>query len=850
MRKVIISFIVILFSALQMKAGDWYFDADNPVSTGGIVYLLDRDARVAQCYTAVDQSATTLTVPEFVTIDGVTYRVASVAGMGFMESAVTDITFESRQIEFGPYVFFHGVTIRLASAVPPVLDGPIAIDIETYSMPLVTLIVPKGSEKDYVRHEYWSQCLIMGGDEPLSLTAHTQRVGTLIDLLRQQNDLYQLASSLKVTGPLSDDDLTMIGDSLPMLFTLDLSEADVRSIPRSAFRNSKLKEVMLPPTCAKIGEMAFYQSPLLESVSMPEGVESIGDEAFYFCMNLSDIVLPSTIHALGSCFGYVNLGDTKPITITLNSMFPPEASDVSGGIITGMGFDCTVRVPAMSLDYYKNDRNWQIHTLEAIDAVPENIMVYRDYDLSTDMLPQDYSPQIKMGVTDTYAYDEYGTLKLVGNRALHASSLQMKESIYDDRAYSDKWGNQLLVNAPMTADDISIDIDYRGDYWYFLSFPFDVNISDIVTDSKTTHWIVRRYSSENRAIGRGDQWIDMPWNGTLKAGEGYILYGTSAFTSDIEDMNNDKLALTVKAADTEARNNMFAQTDVSVPLKSYRSDFGHNKDWNFVGNPYPCDYDTRCLEQTMPFIVWNIIDQNYYSYSPIDDDKVLSPFEPFFVQKPDGVDAITFGQDGRVGNDYNSNAAGTLRQTERRQKFASPRTLINLTLTCGEQADRTRLVINANADCRYETECDAAKFFSPDAAVPQIYTFIADAPCAINERQLADGIIPLGVRLADGSKYTIALTQPTDGMAVVLEDRASGKFFDLTDGKAYTFTGNVGRNDSRFRLHLGDGALTVSELQADGGSNAARYDLSGRAVNVPAKGQVTISNGKKNLTAQ
>ena len=46
----------------------------------------------------------------------------------------------------------------------------------------------------------------------------------------------------------------------------------------------------------------------------------------------------------------------------------------------------------------------------------------------------------------------------------------------------------------MTAQSVHLDFVMSEDWWYFLSFPFDVKVSDIVTDKDIRHWVIRSYS--------------------------------------------------------------------------------------------------------------------------------------------------------------------------------------------------------------------------------------------------------------------------------------------------------------------------------------------------------------------
>lgn len=70
------------------------------------------------------------------------------------------------------------------------------------------------------------------------------------------------------------------------------------TIADSAFANSYLNSVVIPPTVKTIGSGAFYANNL-KSIVIPEGVTSIGSNAFRSNL-LTNIVIPSTVTSIGN----------------------------------------------------------------------------------------------------------------------------------------------------------------------------------------------------------------------------------------------------------------------------------------------------------------------------------------------------------------------------------------------------------------------------------------------------------------------------------------------------------------------------------------------------------------------
>ena len=170
---------------------------------------------------------------------------------------------------------------------------------------------------------------------------------------------------------------------------------------------------------------------------------------------------------------------------------------------------------------------------------------------------------------------------------------------------------------------------------------------------------------------------------------------------------------------------------------------------------------------------------------------------------------------------------------------------MDIELSNGEQGDKTRLVVNPQAKMDYETTCDASKFLSLDASVPQIYTIQDGEQMAINERPAGDGMIKLGVILPSDGTYTIksernALTE------AVLVDNENGTETNLAYN-AYTFSAPAGATDTRFELHLSAANITgISNVKStvSNETSSKMYNLNGPRVSGNKNG-IYVVDGKK-----
>ncbi|MBQ7495177.1 MAG: leucine-rich repeat protein, partial [Bacteroidaceae bacterium] len=105
--------------------------------------------------------------------------------------------------------------------------------------------------------------------------------------------------------------------------------------------------------------------------------------------------------------------------------------------------------------------------------------------------------------------------------------------------------------------------------------------------------------------------------------------------------------LTLPAAQTSNKQNIFASGDVVVPLKKYPAAMSHNADWNFVGNPYPCYYDLRAIKEHVIVYLWDDSQETFRCFDTRNDNGfVLAPCQGFFVQATD-IEHLTFQASGR-----------------------------------------------------------------------------------------------------------------------------------------------------------------------------------------------------------
>lgn len=628
------------------------------------------------------------------------------------------------------------------------------------------------------------------------------------------------------------------------------------------FECVSIDSIVCPSTLRTIGDATFSGCKNLKQISLNEGLVSINSYAFSGCTGLTDIVLPSTLEYCKGC-AFNECGNIK--TIEARSVLPPTTDGscpLTNVDLTGV----TLYVPSWSVGEYQLADGWNsFYTFQASNYLPQSIKVNKDFYFSLgDNDNKEYRPNISMtwsghevqDVNGNTNYDR-GNLTVSSRSKLAINDFDMIFSPYAkyfldvNRNYNYQYNNSrtqyngtsLIVKGEMRAENVTLNLYNRRGIWQFVTFPFDVKVSDIVPESENTSWVVRGHSGAMRAAGKNDSvWVNLKADDVLEAGKGYIMH---CYNPDNELVKFHVSPLTT----TVNRQLLFASDNRTLPLEENLSEFEHNRSWNLIGNPYPSFYDTRFMEFDAPFMVWNSCAQNYYAYNPADDAYILSPGEALFVQRPVDQKDITFLKDGRQINQYARTLIDETTQARARGKEGVQRSVFNLTLSGENTSDRTRVVLNDEASMTYEMNKDAAKFASTVPTVAQIYSWNGESRYAINERPTGSGIVNLGVHCGTKGTYTIALANAVDGQ-VILEDKLMNISTEITADKGYSFEAEAGDDDSRFVLHItrgiggGDDTTGINGITTETGEKQEVYSLDGIKMNAAKKG-VYIQNGKK-----
>lgn len=689
--------------------------------------------------------------------------------------------------------------------------------------------------------------------------------------------------NLKVSGTINSYDIMVMRNKMINLRKLDLSDAVITAssyeyytgchtennvIGNNMFREMKLYKLILPYNIVSIGDYAFYRCSKLTDIIIPKQVESIGHDAFMYCSQLTNAILPEKLKSLGGsafrscsslreiklpptltsipeyCFSSCsNLTEFRiPTSVTKigNSAIPGSVRNVYTYTIqpTAIGqntFDsdtylkATLHVPETSEKLYYWDTQWsQFQSITNFNE-PYSYFYLTDKDLiedpdtprlngETDPETGDKkNPDADLGEGSGLVVDGDDSQDL-GNVDLDHNGKENGATIIGGNSSTSESGGNVNI------DMLNIKISVVAKKWYFFTFPFDIELSNIKFNGQMV-W--RYYDGEWRAMHGSGSWKDMKGE-KLERGRGYIFQGSKAGT----------LTLSIPNAS-------FNANDWKQRLEQFVSVNPEDASWNFIGNPFQSYYELADLGFEGPITWWNSNTNSYEAFSPLDDDLSMYPFMAFFVQKPEGVDEAEFFGEYRETNnqknDPNHRAAARKRRLARRARAAADRMLVNLTVTDGTYGDRTRIVFNDQASEAYEVGVDASKFVSGEA--PQIYSLDAkNVRYAINERPAGDGIVRLGFYAPASGIFTIGCQR--NDCPVTLKDCLTGMTVELTEGATYEFTAEQGYDDARFVIN-GAGQSSIESVEGAEPADATYYRINGIETNGSQRGVMIEVKGNE-----
>lgn len=615
---------------------------------------------------------------------------------------------------------------------------------------------------------------------------------------------------------------------------------NLRIVGTEAFRYSHLGgSLVFPHTMERIYAKAFYNNTELESVTIAGLRHPLSDGAFMECSNLKEVHIAAAYLPIQANPSYMPFHNTPRSYLEVPDFAGPDfkldsywskfakiaatkemATRDKWTLWVGPNLDESHRLygkPWVRLGYGAQ--------MKIAGAEPQ-AYEYFQHNAGFAHKYSDYSSPNSYGTTGSYIYYGSGTSKESNCNELPAVYYALTEP------------------GVVTAEKLDLTFRMHRNNWYFFSLPYDVKVSDIRHTDANAEWAIRYYDGASRASTNqaSGNWKDVPADGTLKRGQGYI------FMASV----NGNL---IFPAEKEQHPNFFDQPELTFALEENPcADNKANMGWNFVGNPYPTYFDIHDIGFEGPITIYD--GAGYKALAPTDDEYALRPMEAFFIQCADGQTEAVMHSAGRQRNET------IVRKAPRRAPSSSPRFLVDLSLTADaaltempdesdenqaseveadRAADRTRVVLNEAAAADYEPARDAAKFFADSKDVPQLFTLDSEGnSLAINERPYGEGVVALGVVTPEKNAfYTISALRAD--RQVWLHDALTGLDHDLTAGDFRFLSDSEGMNATRFSLRF---ALDETGVETEGAQVEANITaLRGAVMLTAAEGTAATIHG-------
>ncbi|MCR5069660.1 MAG: leucine-rich repeat domain-containing protein [Prevotella sp.] len=221
-----------------------------------------------------------ITIPEYVTYNGVTYSVTTIGSSAFSNcSGLTSVTIPSSVTGIDNYAFFYS---GLTSVTIPNSVTTIGKEAFSNCNRLKKVIVPNIDIKNWCSIVFSSS-----KDNPLYYAHH---------LYSDENT--EITELVIPDGVTSINNSAFYGCSGLTSVTIPSSVTTIGSYAFSGC--SGLTSVTIPSSVTSIGSYAFSGCSGLTSVTIPNSVTSIGDWAFYGCSGLTSVTIPNSVTSIGN----------------------------------------------------------------------------------------------------------------------------------------------------------------------------------------------------------------------------------------------------------------------------------------------------------------------------------------------------------------------------------------------------------------------------------------------------------------------------------------------------------------------------------------------------------------------
>ena len=385
---------------------------------------------------------------------------------------------------------------------------------------------------------------------------------------------------------------------------------------------------------------------------------------------------------------------------------------------------------------------------------------------------------------------------------LFPSNEETHKAVANGDTSEDKYTNPAYAVLTFLEDKFATNVTGISHYekmFYWVSFPFDVKLSDVFgLGAYGEYWAVQYYNGAKRAAQglpegtTGWEYVaetkEQAATKTLKANQGYVVclnYRRLSTDYGYTSGGGRKVSLYFPSANRVNVADVHNKGDFKVNLEEYtkgdRIAWNH-WNWHLLGVPS----FANTTQTDIPF--YYEYDHAYDGYGPAacNSTSFFSPMHAYMVQYAGEIEWT-----GIVNITPRSIAA---RQTEE-----DPITL-RLELIHGDRThDKTFIQLRDDKGTKgFDLNLDLTKMLNKGA---NIYSVVNGDQMAGNAVPREESIIPLGVVITEAGDYTFAMPEGTNGVNVELIDYETGISTPLT-ALNYTVNMPAGSFENRFAVRI------------------------------------------------
>ena len=466
-----------------------------------------------------------------------------------------------------------------------------------------------------------------------------------------------------------------------------------------------------------------------------------------------------------------------------------------------------------TIQYFKGAEGEPSYPLLASTNVGKEYKIRMIYNFKTNHLVVAWMPESPYDVQEP---EQLGTdMLLIRRNQEQATQIQLNSGA--GTINNIKTAYAVMTFTEEFVGDETKPIHERKHYW--VSFPFDVKISDVFGFSEyKDHWIMQAYDGAGRAANGLWADTDTYWryitnnNFVMRKGQGYLL------TLDVKKMleldpvfaNTEEVSLYFPSRGELDTITSYLPTAATVPAHTCTIERENRKiydsHWNMIGVPGFADIANFNTDAPDKYLQESELEYQgdslsfYYAYIPAENSYEVQTGETTFQSM----------------YSYMVQFAGTINWTtpevvynpqlvaRRNSDSNEPEKLtMRLEIAQGEEmADQTFVQLQQEgATPEFDMNLDLTKIINSGA---NIYTLVGNSriQTAGNALPMDEAmVVPVGVKIDAEGEYTFRMPDGTEGMVVELVDYETYNRTNLllTD---YTVTLPKGTNENRFVLHI------------------------------------------------